>query len=150
MDEYPSRMGAGAYDHGPSVDALVANAQEFKRTIYKMANGVVLDAKHTLVRSDLDQMCDGVITLAARIGALTEEREAAEHERAAMAATYGQWQHRAERAEAERDKALAALREARPYVFNRVTPANDTWRSQTATRVLARVDAALKQAEEGS
>jgi hypothetical protein len=37
----------------------------------------------------------------------------------------------------------AALREARPYVFNRVTPENDEWRSQTATRVLERIDAAL-------
>lgn len=38
---------------------------------------------------------------------------------------------------------VEALREARPYVYNRTTGAN-TWREQTARDVLSRVDAALR------
>jgi hypothetical protein len=57
--------------------ALVAKAQKFKRTVYKTQDGIVLDATRTLVRSDLDEMCDGVITLAARIAELERVVEAA-------------------------------------------------------------------------
>jgi hypothetical protein len=50
----------------------------------------------------------------------------------------------AEQAEALRK----ALRAARPYVFNRITPANDEWRSQAATITLAEVDAVLRRTQE--
>jgi hypothetical protein len=39
---------------------------------------------------------------------------------------------------------LAALREARPYVYNRIDPRKpEEWRTQTAKGVLERVDAAI-------
>jgi hypothetical protein len=42
---------------------------------------------------------------------------------------------------------LNALKEARPYVFNRIDHRKDYWRSQTASEVLKRIDRAISAAE---
>lgn len=51
------------------------------------------------------------------------------------------WKRRALDAERQLAKTEEALREARPYVFNRTL--GDTWRAEPARDVLARIDALL-------
>jgi L-alanine-DL-glutamate epimerase-like enolase superfamily enzyme len=48
-------------------------------------------------------------------------------------------------AEDDVERLRAALREARPYVFNRTQ--GDDWRAETARDVLSRVDAALSDVQ---
>jgi hypothetical protein len=81
------------------------------------------------------------------LDATVTRAEATEARLADVTAGRDMWKSNAEAAEARVKELKEALREARPYVFNRVTPNNDEWRSQTATGVLSRVDAALARDE---
>lgn len=57
-------MASASSQHSRFSDQGVLDlAREVPTTVYKMANGVVLDREHTLIRSDLDELAAGYLRL---------------------------------------------------------------------------------------
>lgn len=82
------------------------HALEYLNTVYKMANGTVLDAEHTLMRMDLDEMCAAVLSL-------FEQLQTAEREVAEWKADGSHWADRYVEAKRERDALGNALAQER-------------------------------------
>lgn len=65
-------MASASSQHSRFSDQGVLDlAREVPTTVYKMANGVVLDREHTLIRSDLDELAAGYLRLFEQLEATT-------------------------------------------------------------------------------